>query len=105
MSWSWTPDLAFAQRHRPERGSGESPDRRRRPGEHALVDLQQTYVKLERELAQERTKLIQDLLNQAKPRVEKIARAQGVAVILDQNAVVWSDPAVNLTPMLNAEMQ
>jgi outer membrane protein len=73
--------------------------------EKAFVALQQTYVKLERELAADRTKLIQDLLKQAEPRIEKIAKAEGVSIILDQSATVWADPAVDLTQKLNAEMK
>lgn len=73
--------------------------------EKKFVDLQQTYVKLERELAQDRTKLIQDLLKQAEPLIAKIAKAEGVSVILDQSATVWADPAVDLTQKLNAEMK
>lgn len=70
-----------------------------------FVDLQQTYVKLERELAKARTKLIQDLLRSAEPKIEKLARAEGVTLILDQNATVWADPAVDLTKKLNAQMK
>lgn len=73
--------------------------------EKKFVELQQLYVKLERELAADRTKLIQDLLKQAEPRVEKIAKAEGVTIILDQSATIWADPAVNLTEKLNAEMK
>lgn len=73
--------------------------------EKKFVELQQTYVKLERELAADRTKLIQDLLKQAEPRIEKIAKAEGVTIILDQNATVWAEPSVNLTAKLNAEMK
>ena len=73
--------------------------------EKKFVELQQTYVKLERELAADRTKLIQDLLKQAEPKIEKIAKTEGVTVILDQNATVWADPSVNLTEKLNAEMK
>jgi outer membrane protein len=73
--------------------------------EKKFVELQQTYVKLERELAADRTKLIQDLLKQAEPRIEKIAKAEGVSIILDQSATVWADPAVDLTQKLNAEMK
>ena len=78
---------------------------RRADLEKKFVELQQTYVKLERELAADRTKLIQDLLKQAEPRIEKIAKAEGVTVILDQSATVWADPSVNLTEKLNAEMK
>jgi outer membrane protein len=70
-----------------------------------FVELQQTYLKLERELAGERTKLIQDLLKQAGPKIEAIAKAEGVSVIVDREAVVWADPAIDLTPKLNAEMK
>jgi len=70
-----------------------------------FVDLQQTYLKLERDLAGERTKLIQDLLKQAGPKIEAIAKAEGVTVIVDREAVVWADPAIDLTPKLNAEMK
>ncbi len=70
-----------------------------------FVDLQQTYLKLERDLAGERTKLIQDLLKQAGPKIEAIAKAEGVTLIVDREAVVWNDPAIDLTPKLNAEMK
>lgn len=73
--------------------------------EKRFVELQQTYVQLERELAADRAKLIQDLMKQAEPRIDKIAKAEGVSIILDQNAVVWAEPAVNLTKKLNDEMK
>ena len=73
--------------------------------EKKFVDLQQTYVKLERELAADRTKLIQDLLKQAEPKIDKIAKAEGVTLIVDHSAIVWADPAVDLTQKLNAEMK
>jgi outer membrane protein len=73
--------------------------------EKQFVALQQLYVKLERELAQSRTKLIQDLLKLAEPKIQALAKAEGVTVILDQSATVWSDPAVDLTQKLNAEMK
>lgn len=78
---------------------------RREELEKKFVELQQTYVKLERELAADRTKLIQDLLKKAEPLIEKIAKAEGVTIIIDQNATVWAHPAVNLTQKLNAEMK
>ena len=80
-------------------------DAKRQELEKKFVDLQQTYVKLERELAQDRTKLIQDLLKQAEPKIAAIAKAEGVSLILDQSAAVWSDPAIDLTQKLNAEMK
>lgn len=73
--------------------------------EKKFVALQQTYVKLEKELAQDRTKLIQELLKSAEPKIEKLAKSEGVTLIIDQNATVWADPAVDLTQKLNAEMK
>ncbi len=73
--------------------------------EKKFVELQQTYVKLERDLAGERTKLIQDLLKQAGPKIEAIAKAEGVTLIVDREAVVWADPSIDLTAKLNAEMK
>jgi outer membrane protein len=73
--------------------------------EKKFVDLQQTYVKLERELASDRTKLIQGLLKQAEPLIAKIAKAEGVHLIIDQSATVWADPTVDLTAKLKAEMK
>ena len=70
-----------------------------------FVELQQVYLKLERDLANDRTKLIQDLLKAAEPRIEKLAKAEGVTLIIDQSATVWADPAVDLTAKLNAEMK
>jgi len=73
--------------------------------EKKFVELQQTYVQLERSLAQERATLIQDILKQASPKIEAIAKAEGVNIILDREAVVWADKTVDLTAKLNAEMK
>jgi len=73
--------------------------------EKKFVDLQQVYVKLERDLAGERTKLIQDLLKQAGPKIEQVAKAEGVNLIVDREAVVFADPSVDLTQALNALMK
>lgn len=73
--------------------------------EKKFVELQQVYVKLERDLAGERTKLIQDLLKQASPKIEALAKAEGVNIIVDREAVVWADKAVDLTAKLNEQMK
>jgi outer membrane protein len=73
--------------------------------EKKFVELQQTYMKLERDLAGERTKLVQDLLKKAGPIIEDIAKSEGVHIIIDQSAVLWGDPAVDLTAKLNAKMK
>ena len=80
-------------------------NQKRQELEKKFVDLQQTYVKLERDLAGERTKLIQDLLKLAGPKIEAIAKSEGVNIIVDREAVVWADAAVDLTPQLNAQMK
>jgi len=72
--------------------------------ERQFGELQQTAAKLERSLAEERTKLIQDLLKKAGPEIEAIAKKEGVDIILDQNAVLWSKPETDLTDKLNAKM-
>jgi outer membrane protein len=73
--------------------------------EKKFVELQQIYVKLERDLAGERTKLIQDLLKQASPKIEALAKAEGVNIIVDHEAVVWADKSVDLTSKLNEQMK
>ena len=73
--------------------------------EKQFVELQQVYVKLERDLAGERTKLLQDVLKQAEPIIDSLARSEGVNIVLDRSAVLWVDPAVDLTDKLNAKMK
>jgi len=72
--------------------------------EKQFIELQQTYVKLERDLASERTKLVQDVLSKATPIIDKIAREEGVMLILDQSATLWVDGSIDLTAKLNAKM-
>lgn len=71
--------------------------------EKQFVALQQTYVKLERDLAGERTKLVQGLLQKADPAIKDLARAEGVQLIVDRNAAVWWDEAIDLTSKLQAD--
>ncbi len=78
---------------------------RRQELEKKFAELQQTYVKLERELAQDRTKLLQDLVKLAEPKVAALAKAEGITVILDKSATVYSDPTNDLTAKLNEQMK
>ena len=73
--------------------------------EAKFVALQQVFVKLERDLAGERTKLLQDVLKQAEPLIDTLAKAEGVNLVVDRSAVLWVDPAVDLTDKLNAKMK
>ena len=73
--------------------------------EKRFVELQQLYVKLERDLAGERAKLIQELLKKASPIIAEIAKGEGVSLVVDQSAVLWADPSLDLTAKLNARMK
>ena len=73
--------------------------------EKKFVELQKLYVKLERDLTDERAKLIRELLKKASPIIQEIAQQEGVTIIMDQSAVVWADPSVDLTAKLDARMK
>jgi outer membrane protein len=73
--------------------------------EKKFMELQGVLQKLEKDLAGERQKLMQSLLKQAQPLVDKLAKAEGVTVIVDRQSVVWADPAADLTAKLNADMK
>jgi outer membrane protein len=70
-----------------------------------FVELQDLYAKLEKELASERTQLIQDLLKQAAPIIEDLAKANNIDVVVDASAVVWADKSLDITDDLNAKMK
>lgn len=72
--------------------------------EKDYVALQQTYVKLERELAQARVKLIQKILRKAEPHIKSVARKHGYSVILDRGAVVWASSGVDITAEVNRKL-
>jgi outer membrane protein len=80
-------------------------DAERQALEKKFIELQQTYVKLERELAQDQAKLVQDLFEQARPKIALIAKAEGVTVVIDKGQTIYADPAIDLTQKLNAEMK
>ncbi len=73
--------------------------------EKKFVEVQQLYVKLERDLTGERTKLIQDILAKAEPLIAELAKAENIDVIFDHGAVLFATPAVDLTEKLNAKMK
>jgi outer membrane protein len=72
--------------------------------EKEYVDLGDLAAKLEKDLATERAKLMQDVLKKAEPLIAEVAKAEGVQIILEQSAVVWIDPAIDLTAKLEAKM-
>ena len=73
--------------------------------EKKFVELQQTYVKLERELAGERAKLIQDLLKQAEPEDRGDREGRGRRRDPRPRGRRVGRPGVDLTAKLNAEMK
>jgi len=80
-------------------------DQKRQELQKKFGELQGTYMKLERELAQDQARTIQDLMKQAEPKIALIAKAEGITVIFDKAATVWSEPTVDLTAKLNEQMK
>lgn len=70
-----------------------------------LVALQETYVKLERDLVEQRTKLIQEIIKQARPVITDIAKQNGYDLIVDRTIVVWGDSSYDLTSTIKARMK
>lgn len=70
-----------------------------------MIALEQLRAESQRELAGEQAKLIKEILKQANPYIEELAAAEGVDVIVDQAAVVWSSQTVDLTDELTAKMK
>ncbi len=70
-----------------------------------FVKLQETYVKLEHDLGADRAKIIEELLKQAEPIIKEIARTEGVQLIFEREALVWWDPATDLTSQLITKMK
>jgi outer membrane protein len=69
------------------------------------VDLQNLAAKLEHDLAGERATLIQELLKQAEPIIDDLAKQEGVDLIVDQSAVLFADKKLDLTEKLDARMK
>lgn len=73
--------------------------------ERKYVEVQELMVKLERDLANERAKVVQEVLKQAGPIIKELARKKGLTVVLDRSAVIWVDEAHDLTAQVNARMK
>ncbi|HTJ40747.1 MAG TPA: OmpH family outer membrane protein [Kofleriaceae bacterium] len=73
--------------------------------EKKFVDLQTAAAKAERELAGQRATLVQDILKQANPIIEDIAKQEGVDLIVERGSVLWVDKTLDLTDKLNAKMK
>ena len=83
----------------------ENYEAQRQELEKKFVDVQQTYVKLERELAQDRAKMLNDLVEAARPKIAALAKAEGISVVIDKGVTLYNDPAIDLTQQLDAEMK
>jgi Skp family chaperone for outer membrane proteins len=59
--------------------------------------LQKDYLSLEQELRSRRGQLRADVLAAARPRLEQLAKAESVTLIVDQSATIWTDDNVDLT--------
>ena len=74
--------------------------------EKKFVDLQETKLKLERELAEDYTRLSKDLFErQIKPKIALIAKAEGITVVIDKGETMYADPAIDLTQRISAELK
>lgn len=73
--------------------------------ERKYVEVQELMAKLERDLANERTKLIQEILKQAGPIIKDLASKKGLTMVLDRSAVIWVDDTLDITAQVNARMK
>ncbi len=71
--------------------------------QQAYVQLQDKYLKLQQELAQMEAKLVRDIFGKAAPVIEKIAKRDGITIVLEksQSAVLWADPGIDITNEVN----
>jgi Skp family chaperone for outer membrane proteins len=84
----------------------ETFDAERQTLEKKFVDLQETKLKLERELAEDYTQLNKDLFEkQIKPKIALIAKAEGVTVVLDKGEMLYADSALDLTQRISADLK
>ena len=70
------------------------------------VALQQKFMELQQELSKSEAKLTRDILEKAGKIIEDIAKAQGFTMIVEKNegAVLWADPANDITAELNKRL-
>lgn len=81
-------------------------DAERQKLEKKFVDLQETKLKLERELAEDYSQLNKELFEkQIKPKVALIAKAEGITLVLDKGEAMYVDSALDLTSRISAELK
>ncbi|WP_428266793.1 OmpH family outer membrane protein [Haliangium sp.] len=70
------------------------------------LELQQLSMQLERALAEEEAKLLQQILSEAEPVLKKLAVEKGFSLILARQMVLWTDDdALDLTAELSGRMK
>jgi len=71
------------------------------------VKLQQTYMQLQQDLAKNEAELVRKIFTKASPVIQKIAKADGYSMILEKNesAVLWGQPALDITTKVNAGLK
>jgi outer membrane protein len=62
-----------------------------------IRDLQNTYVTLQKELQERERVMTQPIREKMQALVREIAAGEGLAVVLDANAVIYAAPTVDLT--------
>jgi outer membrane protein len=70
-----------------------------------FMELQSYYMKLQNDLANERAKLIQEVLKQAGPVIKQVAQEQGYTLIVDRAAVIWAPEALDITAEINKRIK
>jgi outer membrane protein len=80
---------------------------RERELQEKYVKLQETYLQLQQELAKMEAKLVSEIFQKASPVIKDIAQKQGYTMILEKNesAVLWADPALDITAEVNKKIQ
>ena len=73
--------------------------------EKMYYELQQLLAQLERDLASERAKLIQGILEKAAPIIKEIAKNDGFSMIVDRGVVLWAPDAYDLTDKVNEKIK
>lgn len=78
---------------------------RAREFEQRAAKLQESFMKFQNELANERAKLIQEVLKKAGPVIQTVANEKGYALVVDRAAVIWASDALDITDEINRRIK
>mgnify|MGYP003573014035 CR=1 FL=1 len=73
--------------------------------EKKYVQLQETFYKLQGELAREEAALVGKIFKKAAPVIQKVAKDKGFDLIVEKSAVLYSDPRLDITNEVNRRMK